>query len=184
MNNIELIENLEGEELFVIGVNKAISSLEPLIHSSANSPSADCESLQKLDLTVNFVGRLSSVERLRHNRHLAELFLVGNPCSEFQGYRQYVVASLPQLKVRTLTLPRASGQGAYSCIGILVFCLQCLDGTQITRSERIQALQGLEEVRRCIHEQEEEYVQRREKEKEESQRKEGEEKKQGDNAVE
>ncbi|XP_075878349.1 dynein axonemal assembly factor 11 isoform X2 [Nelusetta ayraudi] len=125
LNNIELIENLE-----------------------------DCESLQKLDLTVNFVGRLSSVESLRHNRHLAELFLVGNPCSEFQGYRQYVVASLPQLK--------------------------CLDGTQITRSERIQASQGLEEVRRHIHEQEEEYVRRREKEMEESQRKEGEEKRQGD----
>ena len=58
-----------------------------------------CESLQKLDLTVNFVGRLSSVESLRHNVHLAELFLVGNPCTEFEGYRQYVVASLPQLQV-------------------------------------------------------------------------------------
>lgn len=61
-------------------------------------------------------------------------------------------------------------------------CLQCLDGAQITRSERIQALQGLEEVRKCIREQEEEYVQRREKEKLESQRKEGEEKRQGDNS--
>lgn len=58
-----------------------------------------CESLQKLDLTVNFVGRLSSVERLKHNPHLTELFLVGNPCTEFEGYRQYVVASLPQLRV-------------------------------------------------------------------------------------
>lgn len=61
--------------------------------------SSGCESLQKLDLTVNFVGRLSSVERLKHNPHLTELFLVGNPCTEFEGYRQYVVASLPQLKV-------------------------------------------------------------------------------------
>ena len=58
-----------------------------------------CESLQKLDLTVNFVGRLSSVTLLEHNVHLRELFLVGNPCAEFQGYRQYVVASLPQLQV-------------------------------------------------------------------------------------
>lgn len=63
-------------------------------------------------------------------------------------------------------------------------CLQCLDGTQITRSERIQALQGLEEVRRHIHEQEEEYVRRREKEKEQSKKKEGEEKRPGDNTVE
>lgn len=64
--------------------------------------SSGCESLQKLDLTVNFVGRVSSVESLKHNVHLTELFLVGNPCTEFEGYRQYVVASLPQLKV---TLP-------------------------------------------------------------------------------
>lgn len=61
-----------------------------------------CESLRKLDLTVNFVGLLSSVESLQHNAHLRELYLVGNPCTEFQGYRQYVVAALPQLKVTAL----------------------------------------------------------------------------------
>lgn len=58
-----------------------------------------CECLQKLDLTVNFVGRLSSVESLKQNMHLRELFLVGNPCNEFKGYRQYVLACLPQLQV-------------------------------------------------------------------------------------
>ncbi|XP_058483365.1 dynein axonemal assembly factor 11 isoform X1 [Solea solea] len=116
LNNIEVIENLEG-----------------------------CESLQKLDLTVNFIGRLSSVETLRHNLHLRELFLVGNPCAEFQGYRQYVVTSLPQLK--------------------------WLDGTKISRSERIGASQGLEEVRRRVWVQEEEYLKRRKEEKEEAERK-------------
>uniref|UniRef100_A0A8D0D780 Leucine-rich repeat-containing protein 6 n=1 Tax=Sander lucioperca TaxID=283035 RepID=A0A8D0D780_SANLU len=122
LNNIEVIENLEG-----------------------------CESLQKLDLTVNFVGRLSSVESLKHNVHLRELFLVGNPCTEFQGYRQYVVSSLPQLK--------------------------WLDGTEISRSERIGASQGLEETRRRVWEQEKEYLKRRAREREEAQRKEaGEEK--------
>lgn len=58
-----------------------------------------CESLQKLDLTVNFVGKLSSVESLKQNLHLRELYLVGNPCTEFHGYRQYVVACLHQLQV-------------------------------------------------------------------------------------
>ncbi|XP_074545099.1 dynein axonemal assembly factor 11 isoform X2 [Halichoeres trimaculatus] len=115
LNNIEVIENLEG-----------------------------CESLQKLDLTVNFVGRLSSVDSLRTNLHLTELYLVGNPCAEFEGYRQYVVASLPQL--------------------------QLLDGTEITRSERIRASQGLEEARRKVWEQEREYLKRRAREKEEAQR--------------
>ncbi|MEQ2179742.1 Protein tilB [Goodea atripinnis] len=68
-------------------------------------PRIGCESLQKLDLTVNFVGLLSSVESLKHNIHLRELFLVGNPCTEFQGYRQYVVAALPQLKVTSPSFP-------------------------------------------------------------------------------
>jgi len=48
---------------------------------------------------VNFVGKLSSVESLKQNLHLRELYLVGNPCADFQGYRQYVVAVLPQLQV-------------------------------------------------------------------------------------
>ncbi|XP_055059259.2 dynein axonemal assembly factor 11 isoform X1 [Misgurnus anguillicaudatus] len=107
LNNIEVIENLEG-----------------------------CESLQKLDLTVNFVGRLSSVESLKQNVHLRELYLVGNPCTEFQGYRQYVIACLPQL--------------------------QWLDGKAIGRAERIQALQELDAMRKRILEQEAEHFQKRE----------------------
>lgn len=55
---------------------------------------------------MNFVGRLSSVESLRHNIHLRELFLVGNPCTQFEGYRQFVVAALPQLKVTSEVDPR------------------------------------------------------------------------------
>lgn len=70
-----------------------------LTDTLCNFLSTGCECLQKLDLTVNFVGRLSSVQSLKHNIHLAELFLVGNPCTEFEGYRQFVVASLPQLEV-------------------------------------------------------------------------------------
>ncbi|XP_048867633.1 dynein axonemal assembly factor 11 isoform X2 [Brienomyrus brachyistius] len=102
-----------------------------------------CESLQKLDLTVNFIGKLSSIESLRHNLHLRELFLVGNPCTEFEGYRQFVVASLPQLK--------------------------WLDGQEIPRSERIRAAQGLEAVRWHVREQELKYLEKRAREKQEAQ---------------
>lgn len=52
INNVEKIENLEG-----------------------------CESLQKLDLTLNFVGDLTSVETLKGNVQLREFFLTGNPCT-------------------------------------------------------------------------------------------------------
>ncbi|XP_028918296.1 protein tilB homolog isoform X3 [Ornithorhynchus anatinus] len=117
LNNIEKIENLEG-----------------------------CEGLKKLDLTVNFVGELSSIKILKHNIHLKELFLMGNPCADFEGYRQFVVATLLQLK--------------------------WLDGKEIERSERIQALQNYPVVERRIREQEKAYSLRRMQEREEARRKE------------
>ncbi|KFW01376.1 Protein tilB, partial [Fulmarus glacialis] len=115
LNNIERIENLEG-----------------------------CEELKKLDLTANFIGELSSIEALKYNIHLKELFLVGNPCTEFEGYRQFVVATLHQLKY--------------------------LDSKEIERSERIQALQNYPEVKQKIREQEQAYLLKRAREKEEAQR--------------
>ncbi|XP_043545336.1 dynein axonemal assembly factor 11 [Chiloscyllium plagiosum] len=111
LNNIERIENLEG-----------------------------CEFLQKLDLTVNFVGELTSVESLKLNVHLQELYLVGNPCCDFAGYRKFVIATLPQLK--------------------------SLDGKEITRSEWIQALQEYPIVRQQVVEQQQAYILKRTKEKE------------------
>ena len=95
LNNVALIEGLEG-----------------------------CEMLEKLDLTVNFVGDLRSVKSLAGNRCLKQMYLTGNPCSLYDGYREYVIAMLPQLKN--------------------------LDGHEITRSERIIAVQGIEETTRII----------------------------------
>ncbi|XP_012348043.1 protein tilB homolog isoform X1 [Apis florea] len=91
LNNIEVIENLEG-----------------------------LESLKKLDLTVNFIGDLRGIKSLRYNEQLEQLFLMGNPCADYQDYREYVIATLIQLKE--------------------------LDGTQIERSERIKALQHYAEI--------------------------------------
>ncbi|KAM8784754.1 dynein axonemal assembly factor 11 [Rhynchonycteris naso] len=116
LNNIEKIENLEG-----------------------------CEGLTKLDLTVNFIGQLSSVRALRVNIHLRELFLMGNPCADFHGYRQFVVATLQQLK--------------------------WLDGKEVERSERIQALQDFPVIEQRIGEQEKAYCLRRAKDKKEAERK-------------
>uniref|UniRef100_T1GHC5 Dynein axonemal assembly factor 11-like CS domain-containing protein n=1 Tax=Megaselia scalaris TaxID=36166 RepID=T1GHC5_MEGSC len=61
LNNVEVIENLEM-----------------------------LESLNKLDLTLNFIGDLRSVENLRENYNLRELFLIGNPCADYPGYRNYI----------------------------------------------------------------------------------------------
>jgi len=58
-----------------------------------------CESLQKLDVTINFIPKagLLSLASLNGNYNLRELFLIGNPCTDWSGYRQFVVATLPQL---------------------------------------------------------------------------------------
>ena len=86
LNNIERIENLER-----------------------------CEALKKLDLTVNFIDldEMHTVGSLKSNTCLTELFLTGNPCTAHweSGYRDYVIATLPQL--------------------------ESLDGNAITRAERI-----------------------------------------------
>lgn len=115
LNNITKIENLEG-----------------------------CESLQKLDLTVNFVGELTSVESLRRNYHFKELYLTGNPCTEYEGYREYVIATLDSLK--------------------------WLDGKEIDKSERILAKQDYDRIRNKIIIQQVEYEKKRENEREEAEK--------------
>ncbi|XP_065751484.1 dynein axonemal assembly factor 11 isoform X3 [Phocoena phocoena] len=79
---------------------------------------------------------------------------MGNPCTDFDGYRQFVVATLQQLK--------------------------WLDGKEIERSERIQALQDFPAVEQQIREQEKAYCLKRAKDKEEAQRKLQEEENEGE----
>jgi hypothetical protein len=57
--------------------------------------------------------------------------LTGNPCTDFEGYRKYVIVTLPQLKN--------------------------LDGREIERSERIQAAQEYDEIKKLIVCQEQQY---------------------------
>jgi protein TilB len=79
-----------------------------------------CEFLNKLDLTVNFIDLDTfeeSIAELRHNRQLRDLYLMGNPCTDWDGCREFVAAVLGQLEQ--------------------------LDGKAITRTERIVAQQKL-----------------------------------------
>lgn len=102
-------------ELYVENLNK-LKKLEYLNLAVNNVEKIEnlerCESLEKLDLTLNFIGDLESVCCLKNNRNLKHLYLTGNPCTDYEGYRDYVVAQLPQLET--------------------------LDNREITRSERIK----------------------------------------------
>lgn len=85
-----------------------------------------CESLRKLDLTANFIKDLTCFERLAANEHLRELYCTGNPCTKDPDYRKFVVAVVPQLRH--------------------------LDSQEITKSERIQAMQDLPAIRQRLKE--------------------------------
>lgn len=73
LNNIQVIENIEG-----------------------------CESLRKLDMTVNFI-ELANLEKscmnMKKNRALEELYLTGNPCTDWKFYRKYVIAVVDTIKL-------------------------------------------------------------------------------------
>lgn len=88
INKIENLHKLKKLEYLNLSLNN-IERIENLEY---------CESLSKLDLTLNFIGQLKSVESLRDNYNLRELILTGNYCCAYAGYRNFVVATLPQLQ--------------------------------------------------------------------------------------
>ncbi len=83
----------------------------------------NCEKLKKLDLTLNFIDIDAlevSVQNLKLNPLLADLTLTGNPFDKWSDARPYIIAHLSSL--------------------------QRLDGNDITKSERLKALQRINEL--------------------------------------
>uniref|UniRef100_A0A182PDW0 Uncharacterized protein n=1 Tax=Anopheles epiroticus TaxID=199890 RepID=A0A182PDW0_9DIPT len=116
-NLIPKLENLNRLKKLEY-LNVAINNIERIENLEA------LEALQKLDLTLNFIGELTSIESLRANYNLRELFLTGNPCTDYPGYREYVITVLPQLAH--------------------------LDGKEITRSDRLLAAKTFASLRERI----------------------------------
>ncbi|OHT06588.1 hypothetical protein TRFO_25330 [Tritrichomonas foetus] len=112
-----------------------------------------CEMLNKLDLTCNFIVDLCSVQVLEANPLLRELYMVGNPCDKFEGYRDFVVATLPQLKVfdgkeitssERISAMRRKNQLLDSIIQQIATC----DTGHYTPEERMKAWQEIEETKK------------------------------------
>jgi len=56
-----------------------------------------CESLNKLDLTLNFIepeNFESSLNELSYCEQLRELYLTGNPVCDWPKYKEYIMAKL------------------------------------------------------------------------------------------
>lgn len=131
-NLISKIENLHKLKRLTY-LNLAVNNIE--IIENLNQ----LESLEKLDLTLNFIGNLTSVENLRDVYNLRELILTGNYCSSYDGYRQFVILTLPQLKL--------------------------LDGIEIRRTDQIMAKIEFGELRHSIERQQNEQQIKREEQK-------------------
>jgi protein TilB len=103
-----------------------------------------CESLNKLDLTLNFIDLediKESCENLEYCQNFTELYLTGNPCTDWPNYRQYVIAKID-------TLMR-------------------LDGNEIPRSERLAAKTVLPKLEKELEILAEESIKKKEREKKE-----------------
>ena len=132
-NLIPRLENLKRLKSLVY-LNVAVNNIRYIEGLDRN------ENLNKLDFTVNFidVDGLLTVARLKHNFALRELYaaqhgvllcaladpyrscryLTGNPCTQWERCRAYVIAQLPQVTK--------------------------LDGKNVMPSERIDAQQRLQ----------------------------------------
>lgn len=130
--NIRAIENLDkySRHLKILYLqNNLIEKMEGLnklkeleyLNLAVNSVSKiegikRCESLNKLDMTLNFVDLedlQESCEEMEWCENLVELYMVGNPCTDWEHFKDYVIAKCPQI--------------------------MRLDGNDITRSERLVA---------------------------------------------
>jgi protein TilB len=133
LNNVTKIEGLRCVSQSVLNegfVSATTFVLPPhyrpytAVHATLLARRSSCEFLNKLDLTVNFIDvdtLEESVDHLAGLLHLRELYLMGNPCLEWEGARPFIVANVPQLAH--------------------------LDGKEINRTERIEACQRVAALR-------------------------------------
>lgn len=93
-NLIDKIENLKQLKKLEY-LNLALNNITVIENLN------QCESLKKLDLTLNFIDIMSieiSINNLKSNKNLRELYLMGNPCMKWKYCMYYVIYELPQLE--------------------------------------------------------------------------------------
>lgn len=87
MENLNKLKQLEYLNLALNNISK-IQNIE------------GCESLKKLDMTVNFIDVFQiydSAKCLGKLPCLKELYLTGNPCEDWKGCKEFIIANVPSL---------------------------------------------------------------------------------------
>ena len=92
-----LIEKMEG-----LSKLKELEYLNLAVNSVSKVEGIKrCESLNKLDLTLNFIDLedlKDSCEEMEWCENLAEAYFTGNPCTDWEHFREYVIAKCPQIQ--------------------------------------------------------------------------------------
>ncbi|SBT80958.1 leucine-rich repeat protein, putative [Plasmodium malariae] len=121
-NLIEKIENLSQMKKLEY-LNLALNNITVIENLEK------CESLRKLDLTLNFID-VSTIERsinnLKKNEKLKELYMMGNPCASWEHVKFFIIFHLENLQV--------------------------LDGSDILMSDRIKSKQNIVSVLKTLEE--------------------------------
>ncbi|SCP03564.1 leucine-rich repeat protein, putative [Plasmodium malariae] len=121
-NLIEKIENLSQMKKLEY-LNLALNNITVIENLEK------CESLRKLDLTLNFID-VSTIERsinnLKKNEKLKELYMMGNPCASWEHLKFFIIFHLENLQV--------------------------LDGSDILMSDRIKSKQNIVSVLKTLEE--------------------------------
>ena len=111
------LQNNLIEEMSGLNKLKELEYLNLAVNSIAKIAGIKrCESLNKLDMTLNFVDiedLQESCEEMEWCENLNDVYFTGNPCTDWEHYREYVIAKVPQI--------------------------MRLDGDDVTRSERLTA---------------------------------------------
>lgn len=90
IEKMESMNRLKELEYINLAVNN-ISLLEGI---------RKCESLQKLDLTLNFIDiedLEESIDNLAELPDMREIYLLGNPCTDWEHWKEYIMARVPTI---------------------------------------------------------------------------------------
>lgn len=87
IDDVKLLRQMPNVEVLSLSLNK-ISSLKEF---------ANCQKLQELYLRRNNIMDISEVRYLSPLQNLKILWLLDNPCSEIENYREIVIKLLPNL---------------------------------------------------------------------------------------
>ena len=85
---MEGLKKLKELEYINLAVNN-VSKIEGITY---------CESLAKIDLTLNFIDIEDfeeSVDNLAECDTICDLYLTGNPCTQWEHYKEYIYARVP-----------------------------------------------------------------------------------------